>query len=134
MSEKLEECSVEGFHKAFEPHDKAIAVYTQPSCPHCKAAMDMLKVVAEKENIVLGEIDLTDEKCDKLADEHQVEVTPTILLLNRGVVLEKLTFDGLSPNEAAAQVVDKLSKFPQKVSAPSEEKGSDGDGTGSANV
>ena len=108
----VHECSVEGFDKAFKGLDKAIAVYTQPGCPHCKTTLDVLKVVSDKTGVSLAEIDLTDQECTKLADIHEVAATPTILLINKGAILEKFTPTGMTLKQIGEYVQDKLDKMP----------------------
>lgn len=108
----VHECSVEGFDKAFKGLDKAIAVYTQPGCPHCKTTLDVLKTVSDKTSVPLAEIDLADQECVRLADVHEIASTPTILLINKGAILEKFTPSGMTLKQIGEYVQDKLAKMP----------------------
>lgn len=119
--ESFEECSIDGFKKAFDPLEKAIVVYTQPGCPHCAQAMEILKTVSEQAKTPLAEISLADDRCNSLADLHQVEVIPTILLVSKGEIKEKLTFASMTPRQASEMVLEKIQKL-QPAPAPGESK------------
>jgi glutaredoxin len=106
--DKLEECSVEGFQRAFQEYPKSVVVYTQPGCPHCEAIMGIIKEVGTKTQVAVGEIDISDDKCRNLAKEHEVEMTPAVFIVESGRIKERIRIQGNTLAQIEAVLLDKL--------------------------
>jgi len=61
-----------------------ITIYTQPNCPKCPAAKELVREVSREKGIELREVDISTDDGMFDAVSHNVMSTPTVIVKSKG--------------------------------------------------
>tara|TARA_Y100000310_G_C20590492_1_gene767749 strand:- start:772 stop:1341 length:570 start_codon:yes stop_codon:yes gene_type:complete len=87
MSTATESCSRDSFQKVIQEHDRLLILFRQKGCMPCDNYAQLVKGESPNlKDVEVAEIDLGEGEmdCERLADEHQVARTPTLVYYEGG--------------------------------------------------
>jgi thiol-disulfide isomerase/thioredoxin len=94
--ETVGSCEIETLKKISGEKDYAngfFLLFSQPKCSYCDAMRELLDQAVKNLRPIV-EASLEDKSCGKLADAFNIEITPTVLYIQKGEEKKRLAPDG----------------------------------------
>jgi thioredoxin-related protein len=96
LEETVGSCQVETLKKIGEEKEYAngfFLLFSQPKCSYCDAMRELLDQTVKKIRPIV-EASLEDKSCGNLADLFKIEITPTVLYMQKGEEKKRIAPDG----------------------------------------
>ena len=100
--------TIKALSKVKENEHGAMVVFTHKSCKHCSPFLEEIKKVVGESKIPILQADLDDADCMDMADELNVDKTPTAFVYQQGKRVGRVVPSGKSYVKAMAKLSDML--------------------------
>jgi len=96
LEETVGSCEIETLRKLGEETDYSdgfFLLFSQPKCSYCDSMRQMLDSTVKNLKPIV-EASLEDKSCGKLADSFKIEITPTVLYMEKSEEKKRIAPDG----------------------------------------
>lgn len=110
--ETVGSCDIETLNKIGDEKEYSngfFLLFSQPKCSYCDSMRQILDSTVKNLKPIV-EASLGDKSCEKLADSFKIEITPTVLLMQKGEEKNRIAPDGKMTWNDVESEISKLSR------------------------